>query len=408
MSPSGSNPKLKILVVHEINYREKVIYEIHEFPELLAEAGHEVEFLEFAEGYKGKPGKNERTWVQSGRVYKDSKLRVHSPWLSGIEVLDRLVGLVTVFQVLWNLRKSKFDVILNFAVPTYGLQVLLFGWLTKTPVVHRALDVSHKIRESPWNPAISLVERLVFNFATSLSANNPAMADYIKSKLWRSVPVSVNLPPSLSPGMRPVEFDEPLALELGITKEDFVIVYLGSFFYFSGLDVVIRDLSRQADQRNRVKLLLIGGGEQEMELKAICEELRLEKSVVFAGFIPFEAIPRYLSLADIGINPMEVSAVSNYALPNKVIQYLSLGMRVVSTRLLGLHSVLETIDEVTWVDQPSEVLGSCLGAPTKALLNVSDQSPQLKGFLPGEALQSLTTSLFTAIEVAMAGGDQDD
>ena len=41
---------MKILVLHEIDYLEKVIYEIHEFPELLARAGHEVTFFHFQEG----------------------------------------------------------------------------------------------------------------------------------------------------------------------------------------------------------------------------------------------------------------------------------------------------------------------------------------------------------------------
>ena len=398
MEPSGNPPKLKILVVHEINYRKKVIYEVHEFPELLAEAGHEVEFLEFAEGYTGRPGKNERTSVQSGRVYRNAKLRVHSPWLSGIEIMDRIVGLLTVFQVLWSLRKSHFDVILNFAVPTYGLQILIFGWLTKTPVVHRALDVSHKIRKSPWNPAISLVERLVFNFATSLSANNPAMADYIRSKLWRSIPVSVNLPPSLSPGMRPVDFDEPLALELGITKGDFVIVYLGSFFYFSGLDAVIRGLAQARKTNPHLRLLLVGGGEQEMELRNLCKELALDKEVVFTGFVAFENIPRYLSLADVAINPMEVSAVSSFALPNKVIQYLSLGLPVVSTNLVGLRSALKLSLPITWVDSPNQVLEAVLGAlqePNSRPMRV--HRVDLEPFEPSASLKSMESLLSTCI-----------
>jgi hypothetical protein len=41
---------MKILVLHEIDYLEKVIYEIHEFPELLAKVGHDVTFFHFQEG----------------------------------------------------------------------------------------------------------------------------------------------------------------------------------------------------------------------------------------------------------------------------------------------------------------------------------------------------------------------
>jgi glycosyltransferase involved in cell wall biosynthesis len=310
--------KLKILVVHEISYVEKVIYEIHEFPELLAEAGHDVHFLEFAEGYAGRPGQNPRHWKQRGRVYKDSELTLHSPWLSGVFAIDRLIALVTVFAVLWRLRREKFDVILNFAVPTYGLQVLLFGWLTGTPIVHRALDVSHKIRESLWNPFISVVEWIVFNLVTLRSANNPAMADYIKSRLMdKDKKIVVHYPPSLSPGMEPAPYDSELALSLGVMPHHKVIAYLGSFFYFSGLNYVVNDFAAASHENPDLRLLLIGGGEQEEELRLLAKQSIHPERIVFSGFIPFDQIPRYFSLVDVAINDA-IESVKTLAPANEV------------------------------------------------------------------------------------------
>jgi len=392
--------KLKILVVHEINYREKVIYEIHEFPELLAEAGHEVEFLEFAEGYTGKPGANQRSWTQAGRVYKDARFRIHSPWLSGIPVLDRLVGVVSVLPILWGMRRSKFDVILNFAVPTFGLQVILFALFSGTPVVHRALDVAHKIRESPWNPAIWLVERLVLSFSTLISSNSPSMSRYVAGRLFRRVQTRVNLPPSLSPGMRRVEYDSKLAATLGLEMDDFVVAYLGSFFYFSGLDLVIKDLAQRRKASPSLRLLLIGGGEQEAELMSLCGDLGLDDIVVFAGYIPFSEIPRYLSLADVGINPMKYGSVSNFALPNKVIQYLALDLPAVSTKLEGLYSVFGSSGLVAWADQPEDVLGVSLTNVFGKRKVPSETHSALDQFEPSSSLSSLMAALQEAIRAS--------
>ncbi|NDC99922.1 glycosyltransferase, partial [bacterium] len=40
---------MRFLFVHEVNWREKVTYEIHDIPELLSIAGHEVTFIDFPE-----------------------------------------------------------------------------------------------------------------------------------------------------------------------------------------------------------------------------------------------------------------------------------------------------------------------------------------------------------------------
>ena len=43
---------MKILFVHEVNWRTKVVYEVHDYPELLSLAGHEVVFIDFPERNK--------------------------------------------------------------------------------------------------------------------------------------------------------------------------------------------------------------------------------------------------------------------------------------------------------------------------------------------------------------------
>jgi hypothetical protein len=117
---------LRILFVHEVSYRKKVIFEMHEFPELLALKGHEISFLEFDEGRKFWKKPNAPRYEQvKGRVHGKAEINLYRPPQLGIPGLDRLLVTLTVLPVLGKLLKENaFDVVVLYAVPTYGLQAI--------------------------------------------------------------------------------------------------------------------------------------------------------------------------------------------------------------------------------------------------------------------------------------------
>ena len=92
---------MKILFIHEVNYRNKVIFEMHEFPELLSLAGHEVHFLEFPEG-TGIRNVSIRTSSEliSGRAYPDAKIHLITPPTVGGGFIDRVIAPVTIVPQL--------------------------------------------------------------------------------------------------------------------------------------------------------------------------------------------------------------------------------------------------------------------------------------------------------------------
>ena len=92
------------------------------------------------------------------------------------------------------------------------------------------------------------------------------------------------------------------------------ILYMGSFFYFSGLPEVIKRFSEIAP--DQMRLHLVGGGEQDLELRGLVQKLGLECKVIFHGFVDFNHLPDVFRLARVAINPMKKSEVSDLALPN--------------------------------------------------------------------------------------------
>jgi glycosyltransferase involved in cell wall biosynthesis len=387
---------MKILFIHEVSYTKKVIFEMHEFPELLALRGHDVSFLEFDEGRKfwDRRTKSNLNRV-SGRVHTGSNISISRPFQLGVPGLDRILAVFTVISALRRLlRANDFDVIVLYAVPTFGIQTIKMARRAGIPVVFRALDVSHKIRSSWFSPVIKLVEKYVYRNADLLSANNQAMADYCNQLSGRTKATEVHYPPlDLEHFKNPVR-DPRLAASLGIAETDKVITYMGSFFYFSGLKVAIEEFSKSAapDQ----KLLLIGGGEQDKELREKVRKLELTNRVIFTGFVPYAELPKYLSLADVAINTLEPNLVADVALPNKVLQYVASRLRVVSTELSGLKSILAKSNALTWAASPELVLKRALqilnDKPTNEdqRLNIGEI---LSGFEPSTAVSSFETTL---------------
>lgn len=353
---------LNLLLVHEVSYEKKPIFEMHEFPEHLAARGHKVTFLQFDEGYKFWQGKRQPTEKTiSGRVLPETPIRIVTPHQFGIPGLDRMYATISVWPVLERLLKAeKFDAIVLYAVPTYGHQVIQLAKKHGVPVIFRALDVSHLIRKSLLSPLIKSAEKYVYQRADVLSANNPAMAEYCQGLGSRIKGTVVNLPPLDLSHFAKSAADAGLQKELGLKPTDSVITYLGTFFHFSGLDIVIREFAEQSDQHPNAKILLIGGGEQDKELRELVSELKLEQRVIFTGFIPYAKLSGYLGLTTVAINPMIPGMVSHTAFPHKVIQYMASGLPVVTTKLEGLYQTFVDTSGLTWSEGSEGLIARAL------------------------------------------------
>ena len=394
---------MKILVLHEIDYLEKVIYEIHEFPELLAKAGHDVTFFHFQEGASRAKKNLFRKKEIVGRVVAEAKLTLIGPHQFGVFWFDRLWATLSSWPALFRLfRENKFDVVLNYAVPTFGIQALIVSTIYKTPFIHRALDSSHEIRESIFRLPILWAEKLMYRFSPVLSANNAAMQRYCENLAGRKKPSVVNYPPLDIAHFSNRVPDPDLRKRLGIAPTDPVITYMGSFFYFSGLPEVLKRFAELVPRGSSSKLLLIGGGEQEGELREIVTDLGISEQVIFTGFVSYDDLPEYLALSTVAINPLEISQVASIAFPNKVLQYLATGIPVVSTRLEGLFSAIDGIEGLAWAETPTMVLEIALGV-AQAGGTEENKSESVKAlaalFSPEAALASMQQTLNTAIEI---------
>jgi glycosyltransferase involved in cell wall biosynthesis len=394
---------MKILFVHEVSYLKKPVYEMHEFPELLARKGHEVTFFDFDEGRKfwQSSSSGAKGRMASGRVLEEIRIQIERPIQLGLPGFDRLFVILSSIPTLWRiLRNQRFDVIVLYAVPTYGLQTVLLARKFGTPLVFRALDVSHKIRSSFLSPIIKLVEKFVYSNATAISANNPAMNDYCRSLTCKVVPSHINFPPLDVRHFEKKSKDSEVMAKLGISPTDKVVTYMGTFFYFSGLREALTQFAKRSKDLQTIKFLLIGGGEQSNELQELARKLGVEDKVIFTGFVTYADLPKYLGISNVAINPLVQSLVTDAAFPNKVLQYLASGLHVVSTPLRGLSMVFSDSENISWGRTAELVMDAALDY----LLELDAGSKNSKGdaalenldrFLPDEALESFEKTLLS-------------
>jgi glycosyltransferase involved in cell wall biosynthesis len=393
---------VRILFLHEVNYLEKPIFEMHEFPEHLAALGHEIGFVQFPERWSLKKVRSFGWKTQTpGRVLPEQKLTLYTPQNAAGNLLGRLKTAFTFKRSFAAIVKDfKPDVVVSFSVPTSGWQALAVCKKLSIPFVFRALDVSHLIRKSVFSPLILNAEKFIYRNSSAVSANNPAMADYCRTMGAVATKTFVDLPPiDLSHFANGLSQRGQIRSKIGIPSESKVILYMGSFFYFSGLPQLVDEFARSA--KDNTVLVLVGGGEQDQELRHQVAELGLTKKVLFTGFVGFNELPSHLAAADVAVNPMQSSLVSNAAFPNKVIQYLATGLAVATTNLKGLELTFGDVPGIRYSETPEQVMRDALEMLSSRELNAlgkANQALVAEKFSKVEAVKAFETRLREVVE----------
>lgn len=345
----------RVLVVHEVSYFSKPIFEFQEIPELLLDLGMAVAIYDLPESSERKSLAPRGTLVPS-RLRRGSVK--HFPSLFRDGLFGRAAGLVfSFFEALIVIKSFKPDLILNYAVATNGLGAALAAKCSRTRFLYRAIDASAELRNLPaLRLLIRTLEGAVSALSDSVVVHNQTLSERITRlpiARRRAIRQDLLLPPLSGDDYQST--GEQISDRVSGKPR---VVFVGTFFRFSGLLELVRSLDQPVS--NSVDLFLYGDGENFEAVKAEVRRRGLDEKVHLPGFIPFAEMAEALSKADICINPMVPCEATHNALPNKVLQYLLAGKKVVSTQLTGLESVVGDSKLIRFVNKPEEVLETAL------------------------------------------------
>lgn len=124
-------------------------------------------------------------------------------------------------------------------------------------------------------------------------------------------------------------------------QDRLTIGFIGSFFNFEGLKVLLKALPLIQREVNNVKLLLVGDGEDMGELRKLTREIGMEKDVLFAGKVPHETVTHHYSVMDILIYPRLKKRITDMVTPLKPLEAMSMEKAVIASNVNGLKELVE-------------------------------------------------------------------
>lgn len=162
----------------------------------------------------------------------------------------------------------------------------------------------NKTRLQNYNPNIEVI-------------NNYPMDNY----LWKSV--------------------KPKILNQYFTGQSFVIVSFGLIDNIRGLDFAIEVMRHLKTSDLNITLDIIGDGYYKKNLQQKVSEYNLENHIFFKGWVKSDERYNVLAGYDLGVIFHDVCDLTNNTIPNKLFDYMAVGLPVVTKKLKPIMKIIE-------------------------------------------------------------------
>jgi PEP-CTERM/exosortase A-associated glycosyltransferase len=136
----------------------------------------------------------------------------------------------------------------------------------------------------------------------------------------------------------PLAHDAGLAAELGLAGAE-TIGFIGSYYDYEGLDVLIAAMPRLVASRPAMHLVLVGGGPMEAALRAQAEASAVADRIHFLGRVPHDQVERYYSVVDVLVYPRKRMRLTDLVTPLKPLEAMA-QRRLVAASDVGGHREL--------------------------------------------------------------------
>jgi glycosyltransferase involved in cell wall biosynthesis len=189
------------------------------------------------------------------------------------------------------------------------------------------------------------LETLVCSNADHVFTLNVPLRDELIARGVDTAKISL-VPNSIEAIAQPLVRDDRLAVELGLTQDEIVIGYAGTFSDYEGLDDLVRACGILKTRRLPFKLLLVGEerkgpGKLVKTLKDLIAAHGLQGHAIITGKVPHSQVKRYYSLMDITPFPRKPLPVCEMVSPIKPLEAMAYGKAVVVSSVRALAEMVD-------------------------------------------------------------------
>jgi len=300
---------------------------------------------------------------------------VSTPFINGAEEIEQRDGiLIHRFRygfsklcdgaVLPNIRENK---LLLFQVPflllfslidtvrwirTKRIGVIHAHWIVPQGLISilaRVLCARHDIRivctchgaDVYGLKPLSGLKRWILRRADAVTVVSSAMKRELEKHMPRDadeirvVPMGVD-----THQFSPAKTEYSIRERYGVTGP--LILFVGRLAEKKGVRYLLEALPPVSEKFPDARVLIVGSGPLESELKAFSEKLGLQGTVVFTGAIANDQLPAYYATADVFVGPSIVAADGDReGLPVSFMEAMAAGCIVVATDLEGMDDLVE-------------------------------------------------------------------
>lgn len=282
--------------------------------------------------------------IEGIRYYRTAALDAGAfskvPFAREIKLMARLAQRIETVA-----RSEKIDLIHSHSPLLNGLPALRVARRLKIPLVYEArafwedaaVDHGTFMEGSFRYRASRLLETFLFRRAD----RTVTICDSMRQELGRRgialqrvcvVPNGVNAE-EFKPRARSTSLAERLGLNGGP-----VFGFIGSFYHYEGLRFLVEAFSRVRAEIPKARLMLVGGGEEELALSALAGRT---DGILFTGRIPHGEVNDYYSLVDVFVCPRLRMRLTELVTPLKPLESMAMGKAVLASNVGGHRELIE-------------------------------------------------------------------
>ena len=208
------------------------------------------------------------------------------------------------------------------------------AWACRVPVIVETLHGTEAWRKG-WK-ASNRIDRAVNQFVSKHIAVCKSDARFLSKK--KRVPASkIEIIHNGIDGRRVAispESRQAIRHAIGATETDCVLITVARFHQGKGHRVLLDAMRQLAPQHARAKLVLLGEGEEQAEMRSWCKSYGIADRVWFAGYQP--NVGEWLSAADINVLPSFYEGF-----PLTILEAMAAGLPTVTSNVGGIPEAIE-------------------------------------------------------------------
>lgn len=257
--------------------------------------------------------------------------------------LKRLKGINARFNI--DIAHANLPLIPSFTIPQdFGntlISTVHSTWKGEAEAIRHKpfsrLNPNEKLMVT-FNPLLRVFESKLLRRSEKIIA----VSEYTKRELLKHYKVKRRKIQVVHNGVNTQKFRPPkdkseIKKQMGFKKKDRIVLYVGRLYSRKGLYTLIKAIPRVTRKHKDVNFVIAGEGlhNEREKLAHFAAKLGVKENTIFTGYFPDEKLPKLYQASDIFLFP---TLYEN--LPFAVLEALSTGLPVVTTRVGGIPEVI--------------------------------------------------------------------